>query len=81
MKKIVIALVFALLFSSTIAWSQTTLEISDVVGAITKEANENSQLERLAHELMDVNGPRLVGTPQMKTAHDWAIKEYAKWGY
>ena len=80
MKKILIALVLTLLFSSTIAWSQTTLEISDVVGAITKEANENSQLERLAHELMDVNGPRLVGTPQMKTAHDWAVKEYAKWG-
>lgn len=80
MKKIITALVLTLLFSSPIAWSQTTLEISDVVGAITKEANENSQLERLAHELMDVNGPRLVGTPQMKTAHDWAVKEYSKWG-
>ena len=29
---------------------------------------------------MDVIGPRLVGTPQMKNAHDWAISTYKKWG-
>src|SRR5688572_17634662 len=51
-----------------------------VVDAILKEANENSQLEPLAHELMDVVGPRLVGTPQMKQAHDWAVAKYATWG-
>ncbi len=34
----------------------------------------------LAHELMDVVGPRLVGTPQMKAANDWAIATYKKWG-
>lgn len=80
MKKILRSLILICICISAASWSQTTLEISDVVTAITTEANENSQLERLAHELMDVNGPRLVGTPQMKTAHDWAIKEYAKWG-
>ena len=47
---------------------------------IEKEANENSQLERLAHEMLDVVGPRLVGTPQMKQAHDWAVKTYESWG-
>lgn len=51
-----------------------------VIAAIQKEANDNSQLEQLAHELMDVIGPRLVGTPQMKAAHDWAVATYAKWG-
>ena len=51
-----------------------------VVANIVKEANENSQLEKLAHELMDVIGPRLVGTPQMKQAHDWAITKYQGWG-
>ena len=25
-------------------------------------------------------GPRLVGTPQMKNAHDWAVKNYEKVG-
>ena len=51
-----------------------------VVENIIKEAQENSQLERLGHELMDVIGPRLVGTPQMKKANDWAVDQYEKWG-
>ena len=41
-----------------------------IIQQIQNEATENSQLENLAHELMDVVGPRLVGTPQMKKAHD-----------
>ncbi len=53
---------------------------NQVVADILKEANENSQLEVLAHELMDVVGPRLVGTPQMKIAHDWAVAKYQSWG-
>lgn len=51
-----------------------------VIDAIVKEASENSQLERLAHELFDGIGPRLVGTPQMQQAHDWAVKKYDNWG-
>src|SRR5207253_2598283 len=51
-----------------------------LVLSIVKEANENSQLEKLAHELFDVIGPRLVGTPQMKQANDWAVAKYTSWG-
>lgn len=51
-----------------------------MVENIVKEANENSKLEEIAHELMDVVGPRLVGTPEMKNAHDWAVEKYASWG-
>jgi len=51
-----------------------------VVDAIVKEATDNSQLEKLAHELFDGIGPRLVGTPQMQQAHDWAVAKYASWG-
>ncbi len=51
-----------------------------VVDAIVKEATDNSQLEKLAHELFDGIGPRLVGTPQMQQAHDWAVNKYASWG-
>ena len=77
MKKIVSLCTLLLFFISSFTVAQTTAEI---VAAIEKEANENSQLEQLAYELMDVNGPRLVGTPQMKTAHDWAVNTYKKWG-
>ncbi len=51
-----------------------------MIEKIVQEATENSQLEMLAHELMDGIGPRLVGTPQMKKAHDWAVGKYKSWG-
>ncbi len=77
MKKIVNwSLAFLLTLPITGA-AQTAETIAD---QIAKEANENSQLEQLAYELMDVIGPRLVGTPQMKKAHDWAVTTYKKWG-
>ncbi|MEQ8685618.1 MAG: M20/M25/M40 family metallo-hydrolase [Imperialibacter sp.] len=51
-----------------------------IVDKIVAEGTDNSQLEVLGHQLMDVIGPRLVGTPQMKAANDWAVKTYAGWG-
>ncbi|AZQ44352.1 M20/M25/M40 family metallo-hydrolase [Nonlabens ponticola] len=55
-------------------------ENDPVVDAIIKEATENSQLESLAHEMMDVIGPRLVGSPQMKQAGKWAVQKFNSWG-
>ena len=51
-----------------------------VVDKIIKEETDNSQLEKIAHELMDEIGPRLVGSPKMKQAHDWAVEKYKGWG-
>src|SRR5688572_4457148 len=51
-----------------------------MVEAIIKEATENSQLEKLGQELMDGIGPRLVGSPKMQQAHDWAVAKYTGWG-
>jgi carboxypeptidase Q len=51
-----------------------------IVKAIVKEATDNSQLQTLGHQLLDMIGPRLVGTPQMQQAHDWAVKTYQGWG-
>jgi carboxypeptidase Q len=55
-------------------------EKDPVIDNIIKEATENSQLELLGYELMDKIGPRLVGTPQMKMANDWAVNKYSSWG-
>lgn len=66
-----------LLFIVTTTSAQTK---NHVVEAIITEAMENSQLEQLAHELLDGIGPRLVGTPEMKQAGDWAIEKYKGWG-
>jgi len=51
-----------------------------VIDNMIKEANDNSMLEKLAYELLDKNGPRLVGTPQMNSANDWAAAKYESWG-
>jgi len=51
-----------------------------VVDAIIQEETNNSQLKLLAHQLFDSIGPRLVGTPQMESARDWAINNYKNWG-
>lgn len=59
---------------------RTTLPPDPVVEAMVKEETENSQLKKLAHELLDGIGPRLVGTPEMKKAGDWAIEKYKTWG-
>ncbi|SFT03319.1 M20/M25/M40 family metallo-hydrolase [Sphingobacterium wenxiniae] len=55
-------------------------QLDPVVEQIVKEANENSQLEKLAFELLDVVGPRLVGTPGMTKANEWAVKTFESWG-
>ncbi len=77
MKNLLFLFAISLFIFSPILNAQTQEEI---VAAIEKEGTENSQLEQLAYELMDLNGPRLVGTPEMKTAHDWAVNTYKKWG-
>ena len=71
------------IFFIAFLWTFSILQAQNqksVVENIINEVNNNSHLEKLAHELFDVIGPRLVGTPQMKHAHDWAVNKYADWG-
>lgn len=51
-----------------------------MVENIIKEVTQNSQLEKLASELLDGIGPRLVGTPEMLQANDWAVNRFEGWG-
>lgn len=53
---------------------------SVVISAILSEAKNNSQLKNIAHELLDKIGPRLVGSPKMQQAHEWAVARYTQWG-
>lgn len=66
------------LVTSSISFGQN--KDSLIVRSIVKEATDNSQLQKLAHELLDVIGPRLVGSPKMKQANDWAVSKYNGWG-
>ena len=76
MKKLYLITLISL-FSVQILVAQSQEEMVDKIVA---EANDNSHLERIAHELMDVIGPRLVGTPEMDQAHKWAVETFKSWG-
>ncbi len=41
---------------------------------------DSSRVETLAEVLFDSIGPRLTGSPGMKSASDWVIKTYQSWG-
>ena len=70
-----IFLFIVLCFPSTYIFSQQKND-SAIISSIINEAEQNSQLEKLAHELFDEIGPRLVGSPKMQQAHDWAVSKY-----
>lgn len=53
--------------------------LKPVVQQMINEETNNSQLKQIAHELMDQIGPRLVGTPKMQQANDWAVAKYKSW--
>ena len=78
MKNTIKLLAILFLLQPTLPFAQS--KDSLMVAAIIKETNENSQLKNLAHELMDAIGPRLVGSPKMQQAHDWAVSKYTSWG-
>ncbi len=71
---------YAFLFVFLISLSTIAQDKAQFIDNVMKEAYENSQVETLAHELLDQIGPRLVGTPQMQEAHDWAVAKFKSWG-
>lgn len=75
-----------LLMTTSVAYGQSRQRgeearpVDPIIQKIIKEANTNSQIEQLAFELLDVVGPRLVGTPGMTKANEWALKKFQSWG-
>jgi len=54
---------------------------AEINARIRKEAQDHSKILRTLHYLTDVYGPRLTGSPNLKAAGEWAIKEMASWGF
>jgi hypothetical protein len=53
----------------------------DINAKIRQEENSHSQIMRVLHVLTDVYGPRVTGSPSLKAAGEWAIKEMQSWGF
>ncbi len=73
-KKSVLAIA---LMCGSVAMAQSN---DPIIDAIIKEGSQNSHLKEYSFELLDVIGPRLVGTPQMMQAHDWVVDKYKDMG-
>ncbi|MSO60813.1 MAG: hypothetical protein EXQ50_01765, partial [Acidobacteria bacterium] len=74
----VLTFVFAALSIST-PTAQERVD-KDIQWKIRREATDNSQILRTLHFLTDVYGPRLTGSPNLKAAQDWVVKETTAWG-
>jgi hypothetical protein len=55
-------------------------EIPEVYAQIRAEETSNSRIMWIIHEVADVYGPRVTGTPNLKAADDWAVRTMASWG-
>ena len=74
----VAALVSAGLAAQIVAQDKIDL---NVVNRIRDEAfGNNSRVMDTAFYLTDVYGPRLTGSPNAKSAGDWAVKKMTEWG-
>lgn len=70
----------ALMLSTVFAAGLNAQTQDQMTKSIMDETYNNSQLEKLAYELLDGIGPRLVGSPKMQQSHDWAVKQFKNWG-
>jgi carboxypeptidase Q len=52
----------------------------DINAKIRQEEANHSQIMRVLHMFTDVYGPRVTGSPSLKAAGEWAIKEMTAWG-
>src|SRR5579872_4042897 len=53
---------------------------ADAASTMRSEAIDHSQIIRTLHMLTDRYGPRLTGSPNLRDAQDWLVKETTAWG-
>jgi carboxypeptidase Q len=80
--RLMVRVLVAVILASGALIAQTTPEKIDheVYARIRAEALERSQIMPTLHVLTDVYGPRLTGSPQLKAASDWIVKQATDWG-
>ncbi|MBP6576661.1 MAG: peptidase M28, partial [Chryseobacterium sp.] len=74
------AVFFAAQITLVNAQNKSEEKLNPIVQNFVNEANNNSQLEDMAFELLDGIGPRLVGTPEMLKSNEWSADKLKSWG-
>ena len=80
--RLILPILAAVVLASGALVAQSTQEKIDheVYARIRAEALERSQVMQTLHVLTDVYGPRLTGSPSLKAASDWIVKQSTDWG-
>jgi hypothetical protein len=66
---------------ATIPAIAQTPALSDVNSQLRAKETSDSKLMWWLHEVTDVYGPRLTGSPGLKAAEDFAVKQMQAWGF
>src|SRR5580700_3127480 len=61
-------------------WPVTEKLDLDAIYRIKEEGLQRSKVMEIESYLTDVYGPRLTGSPNIRTAGEWAVKEMQSWG-
>jgi carboxypeptidase Q len=77
-KQLVRALSLCLILALTVAAQAPS--VSEVYAQIRAEETNNSKIMWLIHQIADVHGPRVTGSPALKSASDWAVKTLTSFG-
>jgi len=72
--------VLALVLVAALASFAQAPALSDVYAQIRAEETNNSKIMWIIHEIADIYGPRVTGSPNLKAAEDWAVKTMTSWG-
>jgi carboxypeptidase Q len=54
--------------------------LSEMFALFRAEETNHSKIMWIIHEIADVYGPRVTGTPNLKAADDWAVATITSWG-
>ncbi len=77
-RRLSLGLVFLLAVTPLAA--QTWTSSDQTIRRLYAEGMDSSQTYPLAQTLFDSIGPRLTGTPQIKSGNDWLVQMYTSWG-
>ncbi len=79
MNKRIIVVVLISLFCGFALIAGETID-AEMNWRIRREETDHSQIMRLVHQLTDVYGPRLTGSPNFMKACEWSLEQMRQWG-
>jgi carboxypeptidase Q len=75
-----LALTAALASAVVLGLAAQEPSLADMNTRLRAEETNNSKLMWIMHEISDVHGPRLTGSPGLRVAQDWAVATMKSWG-